>query len=341
MGRAASKWVLQNRNIWAKGPAVAEALERHLPATRPLRRLPAFWVPSWGTACGVAEYTTYLRKHLPLTRISNRMPDLYGARLLHLQHEYSLFDEIQLTSAVQQARQRGIPVVITEHTVDNQAHAWEQEASALITLTRAGQTRLQARWPGKPVLHFQHGCPTWFPVRKQRRGKVIGAFGFLEHYKGFRHLLNILSALPGTELLLFSHVRHPEVQAEWKQAAAGLPVRHETGFLPPDEVATRLAAEADVLVFWYDEIPFASASGAVRVGLASGVPVLTSPTSWFEELRPVTFQPASLIEGVRQLLEDNPLREELSAAARHYCHAHSWPKLAEQHQVLWQKLENI
>ena len=46
----------------------------------------------------------------------------------------------------------------------------------------------------------------------------------------------------------------------------------------------------------------------MRVGLATGVPVLTSPTSWFADLRDVTYQPADLEEGVRRLLEDTQLR---------------------------------
>ena len=111
-------------------------------------------------------------------------------------------------------------------------------------------------------------------------------------------------------------------------------------FLPAEEVARRLAAEADVLVFWYDDVPHASASGAARVGLATGVPVLTSPTHWFHELRDVTYQPDDLVDGVQRLLEDTALRKRLAAAARDYCHENSWARSAERHLALWRSVEN-
>ena len=54
----------------------------------------------------------------------------------------------------------------------------------------------------------------------------------------------------------------------------------------------------------------------MRVGLAAGVPVLTSPTKWFADLCGVTFQPRGLTDGVRQLLEDTGLRKQLTSGAQ-------------------------
>jgi hypothetical protein len=104
-------------------------------------------------------------------------------------------------------------------------------------------------------------------------------------------------------------------------------------------VAQRLAAECDILVFWYDQIPDVSASYAARIGLATGVPVLTSPTGWFADLCDVTYQPQNLIEGVKHLMDDTMLRERLIAASREHCHENSWPRIAERHLALWRALE--
>lgn len=109
--------------------------------------------------------------------------------------------------------------------------------------------------------------------------------------------------------------------------------------MPIEEAAQLLAAEADILVYAYDDIAFAAASSAVRVGLATGVPVLTSPTRWFEDLRDITFQPLNLPEGVQQLLEDQHLRDRLTSAARAYGHEHSGQGTAERHSALWQSRE--
>ena len=107
-----------------------------------------------------------------------------------------------------------------------------------------------------------------------------------------------------------------------------------------EEVARRLAAEADVLVFWYSPVPFVAASAAVRVGLATGVPVLTSRTGWFSDLEGVTYQPEDLVEGVRRLLDDTALRERTVAAAREHCRENSWCQFARRHLELWQSLDS-
>ncbi|MBC8029001.1 MAG: glycosyltransferase [Pyrinomonadaceae bacterium] len=341
MGRRASEWVIEQRNIWTTGPAVVDVIERHLRAARSLKRPYTFVVPSWQTPCGVAEYTRHVCEGLAGVTVTSRAPEMPCARVLHIQHEHSLFNDALLTAQVQKARSHRVPVVITEHTVRRELSAWEREADALVTLSESGKQILRERWPEKRIECIPCGCPTWFPPRKERRGRVIGAFGFLEAHKGFWRLLDLLRALPDTELLLISHAKNREIEARWASDAAGLPVRHHNEYLPIEEVAQVLAAEADILVYGYDEVPFAAASSAVRVGLATGVPVLTSPTRWFEDLRDVTYQPQDLTEGARQLLEDADLRDRLTSAARDYCQENSWHRTAERHLALWQSLEAL
>jgi glycosyltransferase involved in cell wall biosynthesis len=339
MGRAASAWALEHRNIWHKGPAVLAAIERAAPGAGPLRRVTTFWTPSWGDPCGVAEYTAELMKAHPSSAVTRAPFDLQRVRLLHIQHEYSLFREEALARSIQQARRARVPVVITEHTVLGQSHAWEQEADALIALTRAGRDVLRKRWPNKEVAFIPPGCSAWFAPRKQKRGKVIGAFGFLGRHKGFWHILDVLRSVPDTELLLLSYARSRDDEAQWRQASAELPVRWVNQYLSTAEIMRRLAAEADILVFWYDQVSQASASAAVRLGLASGVPVLASPTRWFDDLATAVYQPDNLVEGVQRLLEDTSLREQVVAGAAEYCHEHTWEAIAERHRELWRALQ--
>ena len=81
--------------------------------------------------------------------------------------------------------------------------------------------------------------------------------------------------------------------------------------------------------------PRTAVSGAVRVGLASGVPVLTTPTTWFSDLGDVTVQTDDLAAGIARLLDDQDLRDELTAAARQHCHDNSWARTAERHRDLY------
>src|SRR5262249_29044808 len=169
MGKAASAWALEQRNVWNTGPMALEAMERHTYPARILRRQPTLWVPSWQTPCGVAEYTAHLIDGLPNVRVAANAPDFRGARLLHVQHEHALFNDTVLTNSLQRARLEQTPVVITEHTVRRDTQPWEREAHLLTALTQAGAQMLRARWPDKRVEYLPHGCPTWFPSRKKTR----------------------------------------------------------------------------------------------------------------------------------------------------------------------------
>jgi glycosyltransferase involved in cell wall biosynthesis len=339
MGRAASEWALRHRNVWAKGPAVLDVVERYANSRPVLRRTVALWVPSWRTRCGVAEYTAALAGALPcLVKTTAQAPETARLRLLHVQHEGGLFGGREPAVTVANAAAEGIPTVVTEHSVGPQPRDWERHAHAIVTLNSLGAEALRARWPGKRIEYIPEGCPPSSGARKTRRGKVIGAFGFLGRHKGFWQLLETVRQTPGAELVLYSHGRSPALDDEWEAAARGLAVRRIADYLPTPEIAARLAAEADVLVFWYAETGSISASGAVRLGLSTGVPVLTSPTTWFHDVREATYQPARLTEGVQRLLEDTRLREDRIAAAGEYCRRNTWAHAAERHLALWRSL---
>jgi glycosyltransferase involved in cell wall biosynthesis len=340
IGKAAAEWATGHRNVWTKGRRVLEAMETAVRPPRRLRRTRTLWVPSWQTECGIAENARHLLEALPMeVEVSKTAPDVAGLRLLHVQHKDSLFDEGEVLRFLGKARHNRVPVAITEHSVGPVARAWEQEADLLIAHTGQGASQLQGRWPDQKVRYLPLGCPTWFPRRKARPGRVIGAFGFLAPHKGFWRLLDAVRELEGTELVLYSYAKWPQMEANWAQASAGLAVRRVRDFLPIEEVARRLAAEVDVMAFWYDEVDQASASSAIRVALATGVPVLASPTSWFSDLKPVTYQPTDLLTGIGQLFDDDSLRRTLTAAAHDYCHENSWPRTAERHLALWRELE--
>jgi glycosyltransferase involved in cell wall biosynthesis len=340
MGRAASAWAVANRNVWAKAPAVLDVMEARTHPPRALRRVPVVWVPSWGSPCGVAQYAAHLVDAMARRpKVTAAAPELGRVHLLHVQHHDGLFDEVELAGTVLSCRAAGVPVVATEHAVSGCARAWERDADVLVATTEDGTDALRRCWPRKRVVHLPLGCPTWFPPRKRARGRVIGAFGFLESHKGFWALLDLLREVEGSQLLLFSHARSPELEQRWEAAASGLPVRRVREFLPVAEVVRRLAAEADVLAFWYDDVAHAAGSLAVRVGLATGVPVLTSPTRWFADVRGATYQPERLVDGTRRLLDDTELRDAVTTGARHYCHEHSWSRTAERHLALWRELE--
>jgi glycosyltransferase involved in cell wall biosynthesis len=336
LGRAASAWATGHRNVWDMGRGVLEAMEASTKPQRKLRRTRVMWVTSWAKRCGVSDYVAQLTNSLSDSiAVTAEAPDPRRLRLLHVQHEDGLFDDATLSRYVERI---DVPVVVTEHSVGHH-RAWEDRADVLVALSDRGARLLRER-TGRRVVRIHHGCPTWFPPRKKTRGKVIGSFGFVEPYKGFVSLAGAVRRLPGTELVLHGHPKTPALGAELAAAMDGLPARWCQDFLPVETIARRLAAECDALVFWYDDVGPAAASGAVRVGLATGVPVLASPTGWFSDLTDVTYQPADLLEGIERILNDTELRDALTAAARDFCEAHAWQRTAADHLALWESVES-
>jgi glycosyltransferase involved in cell wall biosynthesis len=300
----------------------------------------AVWTPSIGTRCGVAQYADALVRgmHRIGSPVEHGAEPDGGAGVLHLQHEHSLVAPGHVADVARRSRAAGVPFVVTEHTVRGRVDDWEGDVAALVAHSADGATVLQRRWPAQRVEVIPHGCPTWFPPRKARRGRVVATFGFLEPHKGLAALLAAAAAVGDVDVLLIGSTRAAWAD-EW---LAGLdlpvPVRRVAQFLDEREIARRLAAEADVLVFPYAQPRFAAVSGAVRVGLASGVPVLTTPTTWFSDLRGVTLQTDDLAAGIARLLDDTALRDQLTAAARQHCHEHSWDRVARRHANLYASL---
>jgi hypothetical protein len=95
-------------------------------------------------------------------RVSADAAHAGDARVLHVQHQYGLYDEASLARTCALARQARVPVVVTEHMVHADAPAFEREADVLLTMSHTGAEMLRARWPAKRIEHIAHGCPTWF-----------------------------------------------------------------------------------------------------------------------------------------------------------------------------------
>ena len=258
-----------------------------------------------------------------------------ATKVLHVQHEDKLYDDRTLRERLSAERDRGVVIVVTEHTASETARSWDHLVDIWVTHTSTGFDWLTRRCPRGYVTKIPHGCPTWFPPqRKERPGRTIGTFGFVSNSKGHAALAEALDVVQGSTLLVYGTARSAAKLEAMRRLWAGRPVRHVNEYLPERVVVSELAARADVLVFWYSENAMA-ASGAVGVGLSAGVPVITSPTSWFADLRSCTYQPDSLAEGISAVLDGEELRKSLRASARLYCFEHSWPEMARRHRSVW------
>ena len=121
------------------------------------------------------------------------------------------------------------------------------------------------------------------------KGRVMGTFGFLLPHKGQLELIEAFERLPGwDELIMLCATREGSKNMEGKAnsliESKGLNgrVRLITDFLD-DEVAVATLAKCELLVFPYQNTK-ESASGAVRMGVAAGVPLAVTPISIFDDV---------------------------------------------------------
>jgi len=121
------------------------------------------------------------------------------------------------------------------------------------------------------------------------KGRVMGTFGFLLPHKGQLELVEAFERLPGwDELIMLCATRDGSKNMEQKVKSmienknlAGK-VRLITEFLD-DDVAIATLAKCELLVFPYQNTK-ESASGAVRMGVAAGVPLAVTPIPIFDDV---------------------------------------------------------
>ncbi|HVN02505.1 MAG TPA: hypothetical protein VMT68_20060, partial [Caulobacteraceae bacterium] len=95
-----------------------------------------------------------------------------------------------------------------------------------------------------------------------------------------------------------------------------------------------LLRECDVVVLPHQGTK-ESASGAVRVALASGAPVAVTPIPIFDDVAAATYRlpgldAASIASGVEALLGDPIERRRVQAAAAEWAGGYAWPVMAER-----------
>jgi glycosyltransferase involved in cell wall biosynthesis len=307
LGRACSAWVHSRRNIWDKGPAVLDVMERRMASPRPLRRTRTLWPTDSGA---LRPYVSSLAEALKGVRVVTAAPVLGSLRLLHVQHPGSAEGDAALAARVLEASQARIPVVVTEHAVAPGVKAWERDAEVLVATTHADERSLRERWPGKWIELIPYGCPPYAGARKRRRRRVVAVCG---------------------------DAARPEAGAA-VSAARG--ARRRVVQLAPGqraqlELARHLAQHAEAVVF----VDAPATRLEVGAALAAGAPVVARRDARLADLDGAVCLTEDLGEGLARALEDGELRRALAERGREYCEEHSWDRVARRHVRLWAALE--
>ncbi|MBV8482633.1 MAG: glycosyltransferase, partial [Verrucomicrobia bacterium] len=170
-------------------------------------------------------------------------------------------------------------------------------------------------------------------------GPIIGTFGFLLPGKGLTELIHsfclLLRVYPAAHLLMINaDYPTPESQEQRERCRALIRLLELEGnvslineFLDTEEALFLLSA-CDAIVFPYQRSE-ESASGAIRLGLAAGRPVLTTPLPIFSDLSGIVCQlpgtePNDIAEGIVSLLGDEDCKAEVLHRQRDWVRANSW-----------------
>ena len=170
-------------------------------------------------------------------------------------------------------------------------------------------------------------------------GPVIGTFGFLLPGKGLTELIHgfalILRAHPAAYLLMLNaDYPTPESHEQRERCLALVRLLEIEGhlrlineFLDIEETLFLLSA-CDAIVFPYRQSE-ESASGAVRLGLATGRAVLTAPVPIFSDLSEIVHQlPGTeaweVAAGILSFLGDEERKAKIMQRQREWVRANSW-----------------
>lgn len=326
-------------------------------------------VSPWKVRCGIYMYTEKLTRALAksgvetyiirLPRFGTKTPEILEnvaesipseADLIHVQHEYGLYQQLE-EFFYRSLRRLGKPVVTTMHATGlryDLDKAVSEGSDVIIVHNKFCQSRLEYSSEIIP-----HGCELaeTNPREKSKRALMInpknstvGYLGFISNYKGLEALIKAM--IPVNAELIVAGGWHTGDETDYitklrDMTLKMLPDRCKwTGFVQ-DELLPTVYGAIDVFV--YPSI-FSTESGALLTALSHGKAVIASNLPPFKEKEEAgaltTFENVQdLTKKIENLLSNQGMREKLEKGARDYALRNSWyPNIAEKHIELYEKL---
>ena len=227
----------------------------------------------------------------------------HDIRTIVIQHQPGLLRFSYLNELLLRMKEMEVKVFITMHNTKDRSLVFPSKriekavdglktCSTVMVRSNSDVENLKNLGVEENVVMIPHGI---YPPPKEEvetievNGRVMATFGFLLPHKGQIELVEAFARLPGwDELLLLCATRegtgntekkiHSIIQNNNLQSR----VRLVTDFLD-DDVAIATLAKCELLVFPYQKTN-ESASGAVRMGVASGRPIAVTPIPIFDDI---------------------------------------------------------
>lgn len=242
---------------------------------------------------------------------------ILGIEKVIIQHQPGLLRFSYLNELLLILSRMDVKVIITMHNTRDRSLVFPSKriekaveglrtVSTIMVHSKADVENLLALGIKANVTMIPHGIyppPTEDAEGLRLSGKTIATFGFLLPHKGQIELIEAFARLEGWDsLLLLCAVR--EGTGKTLDKCKHLIAKHSlenrvqlvTEFLD-DEVAIKTLAGCDLLVFPYQNTK-ESASGAVRMGVASGAPIAVTPIPIFDDINGAIRLPGTSVDAI-------------------------------------------
>ncbi len=285
--------------------------------------------------------------------------------LVWVQFNFGFFAPEALEYLIDEVHRAGLPIFVTLHTTNNERFLRLAAALRKADLTivhREQDVRLLSAERVERVMLQEHGIPAprfagKAPSPRVRPlGFTVASFGFFLDKKGIHELLVSFAAAlyirPGLRLKLLNSLYPIPESAQY--AASCLKLARDlgiashltlsTGFLDEAAVLDELHS-SDLIVLPYVEST-ESASGAIRLPLASGTPILCSNVSLFDEFAGAVHRypvgdRIALANAIATLANSPEELHRVSARQREIVEQFSWPRVCRRfREIIHETLES-
>lgn len=175
--------------------------------------------------------------------------------------------------------------------------------------------------------------------------KILCIFGFIEPYKGYDTIINILPNLPQDVILLIAggSKRDTPLLQKLMSNVGRDPRIQITGYIPDADMPTILNA-VDIFLFPYYRI---TQSGPLSLALAYRKPVITSDLAAFREIKEryncieIAKNADDYIKYITQITDGSVDLPKMLRFIDRYNEETNWKSVAKQHYTLYKHILNI
>jgi hypothetical protein len=223
-----------------------------------------------------------------------------------IQWDYSFYPLADLRALMEECKETGTRVAVVMHTYLAVGGAWEHGhggkhvseyydaldgADVIMVHTNYVRKHLQKEWAHKNIVLIPHGCNMPVEFEKQPNARFrVGSFGFMVAHKGYEELVELARVRNDIDVMAYAAVKETwvdSVQQGYKiqNDAQGLTNFYHDGTYHDENAVREKLAQCDLIMLPYAPKVDAGASGAVRIAMTSGVPVVSTNVPFMDDMR--------------------------------------------------------